>query len=338
MEHLVKAAVEAAARAGAEASVIIIGGGGGGDTAASETNGSHAELVVAKQRVGELMAERADILKQLQMLQSVTPEGDGGAALQAAQARVAELEAKLTEQPMQQDALARIAELEQALAAAQAEKQSVGPGDTEKQGGDAGDTMLAAFINEPLKVLGAEDKVEKGLDKAGCKTIGDVRTRYLGDAEALKKDARLNKDDMISIGILLAGKAPSMSHAPAAPATPPAAPAVSDAPVDDRPWEARLDAARSKEARLETTNQKLAELRAKATKEHPDAVDPDGKVNVDKLLAANPTLANELRNEENTYNVVRGQLIAMLWSCNLPVNEPTIDAALAAKGVAAQPA
>lgn len=366
MENLVQAAVQAAAQSGIRATLVILDGTKNGAAPAAPASSSadedalRSQLAAAHEEARTIREAAQGLQQQVAQLKAGNPQVlvEACDARDAALKEVAHLQGvtmdlqnELTtarQAPASaapdQATLARIAELEGALAESKLnlvalEQHRVEV--AEKQGSDD-PAVVASFINEPLSVLGAEAKVEKGLQKVGCKTIGDVRTKYLTEAETLKKEGRLTKDDMISIGVLLAGKAPSMSHAPSAAPAAAAAPApAGGSPAnippgldEDRAWDERLKAARSKEVRLTATQAKLDELHAKAKAEHPDAVDPDGKVNLDKLAVVNLGLAGELRNETNTFNVVRGQKIAMLWACNLPVNEETIDRALETKGVA----
>jgi hypothetical protein len=92
----------------------------------------------------------------------------------------------------------------------------------------------------------------------------------------------------------------------------------------DQSWVARLDAARSKEARLIEVTNKIKELRDQAATKHPEAVTQvEGEPAPSLKMALLPDeVRDPIRHEEETYAVVRGQLIAVMWCANLrPVQD-----------------
>lgn len=134
-------------------------------------------------------------------------------------AQVADLEKKLadiaaagsSEQPMQSDALARIAELEAQLAA--------GGASSNGNGSEVGAT-LAAFESYPQSVLALGEKAQKGIDRIGAKTVGEVKEALLGGklGNAGKGSGRLGRLEVIEVANKLLGQVPSAVGAALAPA------------------------------------------------------------------------------------------------------------------------
>ncbi|NIP96247.1 MAG: hypothetical protein GWO24_23575, partial [Akkermansiaceae bacterium] len=192
-----------------------------------------------------------------------------------------------------------------------------------------------AFDTQDVSFLGLEKKVERAVKRAGCNTIGELKVRFLADTtearDGFRKDAKLTKDQMIAIGVQLAGKAPSPGVV-GVPATAPTPPAETAAPAgggatdvpgghSDRPWLERYQATRTKAIRMVSSEKKVEELREAAAGDHPDAV-VNGSLDLSKLPE---DVAEAIRVEESTYNVVRGQVIAGIWHCGLDPTAGTLD-------------
>jgi len=316
MKELIDAAVQAASRQGVQAAVVLLGpeGNGAVDTPQRAVAPAAAgpEVMQERDALRARVEQLQDALEQAQQAAQAVGTGDQGAALAQAQSQVATLTEQL--QAAQQ-------EIEQIKAA--------GPAQTGGEGEQA--TTVEAFDSYGIEHLGLDDKEEKALRKVGFETIGAVRETYL--AGELKEKTKLTKDGMISVGIHLLGKAPSASHAQTATA-PAAANANAGAAADvpeqhsDRAWMDRFNAARAKENRMQEVQKTLTSLRNEALQQHPGAkMGDNGEVNMAKLP---PEMADRIRTEENTCNVVRGQMIAMLWACNLPADKGSVDGALEA--------
>jgi len=319
VRELIDAAVNAAGKAGLRAAVVIVDGQKVPATGPMDGEAGK-QMPVLEQRIEELTRE-------LEAARAVPP--GAGVDTSALDGALKEAEGKLEAER------GKAAALTDQLAAARAEVEALRAGGTAPPQPPMDGTTID-FDTQEIAFLGLEGKVERALKKVGCGTVGELKAKYLAaDADAFRKEAKLTKDQMIAIGMALAGRAPSSSAVPTAKpdggkeAAPVNAAAGVPAGHIDRPWPERYRATRAKVVRMEASDAKIKELREGAAKEHPDAV-VDGVLDLHKLP---PEEADAIRTEEGTYNTVRGQVIAGIWHCGLDPTAGTLDAALERAGI-----
>lgn len=386
MQGLIDAAIAAASRNGVQAAVVLIGGAAANGAqvpspqAAPQGMPQDVQMHITRiEQTNALLTQERDGLRtNLQAANAALHQAEGQASgpaathlsqqLQTATTRIAELEQQLagiaagtSDQPMQGDALARIAELEQAnkalqqnaapqaaariveleaqLEQAQATPPALGAGEQPE--------AVQSFDSYGVEHLGLDPKCEK-LVRKHYETIGALRGEFEActteeATKAFVTKTKLKKDYLVAIGIALLGKAPSAAAKPGGANAPTqgtgGAPDVPEGHAD-RTWLERLNAARAREKRMKEVTASLEELRAKAQKDHPDAFSEDegeseASLKLDKLPKE---VREEIQGQENTYNVVRGQMIACCWTCNLkpPQDDSditTIDQSLESAGL-----
>lgn len=335
MQGLIDAAIAAASRNGVQAAVVLIGGAvaDSGHSVVEHEHYHHDDQEATALRT-QLEAANAALAQERTNLQSVTAalhqaeqRSTPAASTPAAQAVIDDLNARLAaaEQrasganPMQSDALGRIAELEQQLAV-QAASRVPGTGVQPAE--------VQSFDSYGIEHLALEPACEK-LVRKHFDTIGALRAEFenLTTEDATKAfvaKTKLKKDYMVTLGVALLGKAPSAASKASGTAS--AAPmqgagGAPDVPEGhaDRTWTERLSAARVRETRMKEVMATVEKLRAKAQQEHPAAfTQEEGEVEGSLKLDALPkSIREDIQVEENTYNVVRGQMIACCWACNL---------------------
>lgn len=325
MKDLIDAAVRAAAGAGVRAAVVIIEGNGHAPVTVAPV--ADAPKFQGGSNTSELEARIAGLTTELQAAREAVAatamQGDG---------RIAQLEEAAKAAGARADAV--VVELAEARAEVERLKAMPVVGVQEASGSPAAPTQdeVPDFDVQPVKMLGMDAKIAGRVERAGCHTVGDLRKRYLEDAEGLRAAAKLTKDNLIAIGMALAGKAPSMSQAAVSSVSESAVvvPAA-DVPQGhaDRPWVERYQATRAKVVRMEQAEKVVKDLREKAAAEHSDAAQ-NGALDLSKLPEE---LADKIRAEEGTYNVVRGQVIAGIWHCGLDPMAGTLDAAIERAGI-----
>lgn|GEM_PF-6221150 len=323
----IREVVKAAKAAGMSATIIVLHQDGddlveapedGEDIAYAEGALKNGDVLTQHGRVQQLLQERdaarAEVEKLLAEKAEAPPDGAApwGAdpeELTKAKQTIAELECTI--ETYKAD-----------LAKAQACTVPVGaPTDS----ADEADLPMASFENYPIDVLGLEKKEYKGCQKAGCKTVGDVKVALM---EGKLKEAKLPKDSIITVANKLLGAAPS-SRAEA----PQAAQEVSStAPAghEDRSWDARLQAAFKKEERVREFRIVYDQMLGQRKQLEGQAPTPDIGVQLEELEKRMVTQDKMLRMYE-------GQLSAVLWSMGLPHDiskVKSVDGSLQAAGLA----
>lgn len=350
MQHVVEAAIKAAAGQGMQGAVILFGQNGVHVPAPSGAAASDQEVTALRVQLeaasSALHQERvhhgaaADELNRLRQQLGAGPSPES----QAMQARIAELEQALAQRAAApaDDAAARIAELESKLAEATARAEAAPAGAAAQPG------EVQSFDSFGIEHLGLDPACEK-LVRKHYETIGALRKDFetLTTEEATKEwssRTKLKKDYLVSIGVALLGKAPSAAPrggaaAGARPTTGGGAPDVPEG-HSDRTWMERLQAARAREARMRELSATIKSLREKAKAQHPEAWTQDeGEVAPSlKLGKLPPEVRDEIQMQEQTHGVLRGQMIAVCWAANIkPPQEDgditTIDQALIAAGL-----
>jgi len=207
----------------------------------------------------------------------------------------------------------QVVQLQDQLAAAQAEVSALKAGGATPSENVPQADQVAHIRAVAVDQLGLDEKVAKAAAKAGIVNYGDLFDVYTAGELKEKVGRSMTKDKLAEVGIVLLRQGVPRGDGAAAAAL--STGGASDVPAgfEDRGWLDRLNAARSKEVRLKGVDAKVLELKAAAQTAHPGAL-VNGELDLEKLPDA---AGNEIRIEENTFNVVRGQLIAMLWSCNL---------------------
>ena|GEM_PF-6584805 len=342
MKELIDAAVNAASRSGVQAAVVLIGDGNG-----AVPEGVDEELHNKLEAMEQALAHEREQVAQLKAIASAAAQGAipqapdpavaanvGALQQQLAEARA---EAKQTQEALEQTQEA----LKEALKAAQT---SAAPQAT---GGAEQPADVQPFDSYGLEHLGLDSKCEK-LVRKHYETIGALREAFAAldteeKAQEWAKMVRLKKDWVAAVGIALLRNYPSSSSG-----QPAAAPAAGtgggakDVPEghQDQGWMERVNAARSKEARLTEVEATITKLREEAAAAHPDAMtQADGEAAPTlKLDALPPEVRNQILHQEGTYNVVRGQLIACMWCSNLQPPQKgsqvqTVDDSLKAAGL-----
>lgn len=362
MQGLIDAAIAAASRNGVQAAVVLLGGDANGTQAqvpSPQTMPQEVQMHITRiEQANALLTQERDALQtNLQAANSALQQAEGQAAgpaathltqqFQTATTRITELEQQLagiaaagtSDQPMQSDALARIAELEGLLKQAQTAPPAPGTGEQPE--------AVQSFDSYGVEHLGLDPKCEK-LVRKHYETIGALRGEFEActteeATKAFVAKTKLKKDYLVAIGIALLGKAPSAAPKPGGASAPAqgtgGAPDVPEGHAD-RTWLERLNAARARETRMKEVTAELEKLRTKAQKDHPDAfTQDDGESEASLKLDLLPKeIREQIQVEENTYNVVRGQMIACCWTCNLkPPQEDsditTIDQSLESAGL-----
>lgn len=312
-----EAAVSAAARAGVRMTVLVLGDDAktNGAALAAPTNGEaqSAALQGAHARVRDLETQLQASAKALAQAQAAVPAaaaGDSGMALKALQDQLAAAQAE--------------------VAALKAAAQTPAPpAPPQAAGGTPGDAVALDSLG--LDRLGLDEKITKALNNAGLITVGAVRTAYLAEPSIYGTVKGLNKDQCGAIGMALLRNVPSSGGAspgPVVAAKPGSGSSDATLPTGhaDRPWRARFDSALSKENRHKVTDAAIKESLDKIKAAHPDVIDKDGRVNYGLLAQKDAALFTKLREDEMTLAVSRGQMIAMLWGCNLPIDCSVADA------------
>jgi len=170
-----------------------------------------------------------------------------------------------------------------------------------------------------IEVLGfSDDAIERKLMRLGLDTVGKLAEAFgRGEDGPLWSGGKsiLKKDWMIEVGMkVIAGAGPSRSASPATGGI-----ASSDVPEGhtDRPWSARLAAARAKQTSLAEAQTIVTERQAEVD-EHEQAEEEVPEPLLDALLAA-----------EEDVKLFRAQLVATRWCLGLdPEPSMTLDQAL----------
>jgi len=223
----------------------------------------------------------------------------------------------------------RIAELEGELAATKDMAAQAPPTGDKDQVIDM--APLASFDEYPVANLGLTQKTQKGVDRCGCKTVADVRVAFLeGKLQSKEKDGgKLPKDSVIEVADKLLGRAPSIDGVIATTPTDAVPAAGLPAGHEDRPWTERLQAAFRKEIRAGEVRQAITQLTTEITRLRGQQITPE----VEQQLASAQA---ELQKQEKRLAMFDGQVVASLWSCNLPHDlktHRTVNNALRAAGL-----
>lgn len=307
MKDLVDAAVAAAGRTGVRMTMLLLGG-----DAPAPTGDASVEANRLKARIQELEG----------VLQARAAQGPPPVAGTVEAGAIKVLQDQL------QVAQAEITKLQGVIAVAQTPAMAPQSG-----------AVVGTHDGLPLDGLGLDEKIAGPIKKAGIATIGALRTAYLAEGGLYGAIKGLTKDHLHAVGTALLRGTPSGGTPPPAPSGNGHAPATV-IPADptlptghnDRSWKDRFNAAKSKEDRRNATDASLKVLYERVKTEHPALV-KDGVVDFEGLRTAAKPLHDQIKKEEQDLAIVRAQMIAMLWGCGLPIDCPSIQAAVEKAGI-----
>jgi hypothetical protein len=310
-DSIVEAAVQAAARSGAQATVIVVGASNG---VPAHTHDQYDDHYAAPRNTAPVPPPPAEV--PVPAASSYTND-EVVSKLQAAEKQIQEMVKALA----QRDQV--ISELQQAAEKGVAVMSQATPGDQPQQPTDV--VSIDAYEIDCLGI--GDESIVRKLKKSGYTTIGQVRQGFNN-----LKDLKLKggQKTIIDIAERLLGKIPAATGAGGATQVQPAATAVAVADGvpeghSDRAWLDRLGAVKAKERDMRDEVAKMEAIR----KEHPDENQMPDEV------------YDSYQQHQHEYDMARSQVIALVWGLGLEAgpfkqggNTATVDDCLRASGLA----